>query len=234
MNSPAGAENVDLLRERCIGEHRGAEDVVQWVLWREYLGMESTHHPLVGYASSFAIYVLLSAVLTGTSMLLVHEFSPAARGSGIPDVKAAVSGFDLPHSFSGSPRLSLAGAPHIDRARGFQLRPTSKACTECDEEREVVSHTSGRRRLRRVESTAGLSPHRHSLGNATSLWSLLGRPSASGLARVYRSPRSDYLGMNLLAIRLVCSASAWGAGQQRVATYDVSMRVAAHDLRAWR
>ena len=39
---------------------------------------------------------------SGLAAYLVYEYAPTARGSGIPEVKAAVSGYDLPLTFSGS------------------------------------------------------------------------------------------------------------------------------------
>jgi len=93
-----GSENVDLVREGCIG----IGDGVKWVLWTDYLGMARGPVSWVSDTASFGIYALLSAVLAGIAAFLVHEYCPAARGSGIPDVKGAVSGFDLPQSFSGS------------------------------------------------------------------------------------------------------------------------------------
>lgn len=53
-----------------------------------------------GYMLSFTIYAASSIILTAMATMLVHEYCPAARGSGIPEVKASVSGFFLPASFS--------------------------------------------------------------------------------------------------------------------------------------
>lgn len=48
------------------------------------------------------MYVGISIISAGTAAFLVFEYCWSAKGSGIPDVKAAVSGYDLPVNFSGS------------------------------------------------------------------------------------------------------------------------------------
>merc|ERR1719215_977413 len=51
-----------------------------------------------GPTPAFLIYVLGTAIF-GLIAALITRWRPAARGSGIPEVKAAVSGVDLPLSF---------------------------------------------------------------------------------------------------------------------------------------
>lgn len=88
-----GADNVDFFHERCeapqIADDGYAE--VQWVSWEEQRGSS---------VAAFALYLAGTLLLSGCAAFLVHRYSPSARGSGIPEVKAAVSGFYLPQSFT--------------------------------------------------------------------------------------------------------------------------------------
>ena len=76
----------------------GNDGVVVWVPWAHFFEFSGT----AGAALSLSLYVSASLVFTGLAAYLVYEYAPTARGSGIPEVKAAVSGYDLPLSFTGS------------------------------------------------------------------------------------------------------------------------------------
>lgn len=67
--------------------------VYEWVPWDRALGTRSRHTLAV------LIYVIGSALLA-LCAALVTRASPAAKGSGIPEVRASVAGFALPKSFS--------------------------------------------------------------------------------------------------------------------------------------
>jgi len=67
--------------------------VYEWVPWDRALGTRSRHTVAV------LIYVIGSALLA-LCAALVTRASPAAKGSGIPEVRASVAGFALPKSFS--------------------------------------------------------------------------------------------------------------------------------------
>jgi H+/Cl- antiporter ClcA len=66
--------------------------VHEWISWEEILDGKDTTFG-VG-----TVYVLGSAILAGIGVLVTLR-SPAAKGSGIPQVKASVAGFALPASF---------------------------------------------------------------------------------------------------------------------------------------
>lgn len=67
------------------------EPVYEWVPWEHIMQAR-------GPTPAFLIYVLGTAIF-GLIAALITRWRPAARGSGIPEVKAAVSGVDLPLSF---------------------------------------------------------------------------------------------------------------------------------------
>lgn len=94
-----GSENVDFLLETCKKPAIG-DDGIQWIPWAhllEFHGGKSN-----GLFLSWFQYTFASVMFTGLAAYLVYEYAPTARGSGIPEVKAAVSGYDLPLSFTGS------------------------------------------------------------------------------------------------------------------------------------
>mmetsp|Transcript_119674 Transcript_119674/g.211506 ORF Transcript_119674/g.211506 Transcript_119674/m.211506 type:complete len:912 (+) Transcript_119674:183-2918(+) len=99
-----GSDNLDVLHDRCITPRHvayGGESITtEWVPWEEIIGVRAKTS-LAGHLLTFLCYMLPSAVWSGLAVFLVSEYCPAARGSGIPEVKAAVSGFDLPNHLSG-------------------------------------------------------------------------------------------------------------------------------------
>jgi len=99
-----GGQTNGVVERGCLkpNNHTGIEEVVKihWVPWTEVLSMHFFGNAEI-FISSFMIYVALSAFMAGVAALLVVEFCPDARGGGIAEVKAAVSGFYLPRSFSG-------------------------------------------------------------------------------------------------------------------------------------
>lgn len=96
-----GADNINFSEDRCVAPLRTSDpdlDMgVEWVPWESFF----TSHEAGSFAVSFVVYLVASLIYSGTAACLVHEYSPAARGSGIPEVKAAVSGYDLPKHFLG-------------------------------------------------------------------------------------------------------------------------------------
>ncbi|CAK9109581.1 unnamed protein product [Durusdinium trenchii] len=92
-----GSENVDFLEEMPLGEGIG-DDGVRWIPWAHLLGVGGSGSEFL----SWFMYTFASLMFTGLAAYLVYEYAPTARGSGIPEVKAAVSGYDLPLSFTGS------------------------------------------------------------------------------------------------------------------------------------
>eukprot|EP00397_Hematodinium_sp_SG-2012_P007376 GEMP01007421.1.p1 GENE.GEMP01007421.1~~GEMP01007421.1.p1 ORF type:complete len:888 (+),score=109.41 GEMP01007421.1:50-2713(+) len=98
-----GVENFDEKEQRCIQAEVnlvGSEATfVNWIPWEELFGLSSRTTSAVGYIVAFIVYFMTCVVMTGVSCLLVHFYSPSAKGSGIPEVKASVGGFDLPNVF---------------------------------------------------------------------------------------------------------------------------------------
>eukprot|EP00439_Symbiodinium_sp_Y106_P085435 s24_g28.t1 len=92
-----GSENVDYVLETCKKPAIGDDGVV-WVPWAHFFEFSGTADAIL----SLFLYVSASLVFTGLAAYLVYEYAPTARGSGIPEVKAAVSGYDLPLSFTGA------------------------------------------------------------------------------------------------------------------------------------
>lgn len=90
-----GSENVNAGTGRCKDSVRKlwnstveASEVAEWAPWEE------------DSVGSFVVYLVVTVTLAVSAAVLLANFGPAAKGSGIPDVKAAVSGFSLPRSFS--------------------------------------------------------------------------------------------------------------------------------------
>eukprot|EP00913_Durusdinium_trenchii_P001335 g1233.t1 len=77
---------------------RIGDDGVRWIPWAHLLGVGGSGSEFL----SWFMYTFASLMFTGLAAYLVYEYAPTARGSGIPEVKAAVSGYDLPLSFTGS------------------------------------------------------------------------------------------------------------------------------------
>ena len=112
-NCCGGAEHVHPSGDHCVAparENRLDSDnsvvfeEIQWVPW--YKVFHSTNW--AGIFFSFLIYITSSVVLASIAALLVHKISPEAKGSGIPEVKAGVSGFWIMKSFSGKTLLIKA------------------------------------------------------------------------------------------------------------------------------
>mmetsp|Transcript_53435 Transcript_53435/g.153308 ORF Transcript_53435/g.153308 Transcript_53435/m.153308 type:complete len:925 (-) Transcript_53435:89-2863(-) len=70
----------------------GEQPVYQWVPWERVIMTRS------GLSAPFLIY-LMGTTLLAMLAALVTRCAPAARGSGIPEVKATVAGFMIPTSF---------------------------------------------------------------------------------------------------------------------------------------
>ncbi|CAJ1382806.1 unnamed protein product [Effrenium voratum] len=91
-----GSENVDFAKETCHQPAIG-DDGVAWIPWASLFEFSGS-----GFVLPWLMYVIASVMFSGLAAYLVYEYAPTARGSGIPEVKAAVSGYDLPLTFSGS------------------------------------------------------------------------------------------------------------------------------------
>jgi len=93
-----GSGHIDFITERCrppvYSMLAAAERVIAWEPW---CGDRSSH---LCELWSFLVYLSLSVLLTAVAAFLVTYFCLPARGSGIPDVKAAVAGFSNNHCFS--------------------------------------------------------------------------------------------------------------------------------------
>lgn len=84
------AVNADVVQTQ--SESAGSiAPVYEWVPWERALQTR-------GRSSAFFIYVAGSGMLAFFAAFVTWG-SPAAKGSGIPEVKASVAGFDLPQSF---------------------------------------------------------------------------------------------------------------------------------------
>lgn len=75
-------------------------DAQQWYSWEESFGTFSRSASWSGWLVAFLVYCSSAMLWTGVCCFIVFEFAPQAKGSGIPEVKAHVSGFDLKRSFS--------------------------------------------------------------------------------------------------------------------------------------
>lgn len=96
-----GVENLDDTLQHCIQPQINNVDdylEVNWVPWEELFGYERLTS-IPGYVVAFGIYFVSCVALTGLACYLVQSYAPQAKGSGIPEVKAAVGGFDLPRAF---------------------------------------------------------------------------------------------------------------------------------------
>eukprot|EP00927_Polykrikos_kofoidii_P038494 TRINITY_DN32872_c0_g1_i1.p1 TRINITY_DN32872_c0_g1~~TRINITY_DN32872_c0_g1_i1.p1 ORF type:complete len:894 (-),score=141.47 TRINITY_DN32872_c0_g1_i1:65-2746(-) len=84
-----------------LGPCAAKKDGQEWVPWPQLLGMDFSHYGTWTRSTlSVLIYTTFSALMAGISAALVCSFCPDARGGGVAEVKAAVSGFDLPRSLS--------------------------------------------------------------------------------------------------------------------------------------
>lgn len=99
-----GGDNYSEHMQRCIDPGinllEGNTHVVNWVAWETLFGFESRAESAAGYVVAFFVYVSACIVMTIATCLIVHAYSPSAKGSGIPEVKACISGFDLPKAFT--------------------------------------------------------------------------------------------------------------------------------------
>ncbi|CAD7922563.1 unnamed protein product [Amoebophrya sp. A120] len=103
-----GIDNYDESEDRCITpaevyrdpSSQVAADVQQWYAWEELAVASSRSSSWIGWLAAFLVYCGSSVLFTAICCLIVFEFAPQAKGSGIPEVKAHVSGFDLKQSFS--------------------------------------------------------------------------------------------------------------------------------------
>jgi len=94
-----GSENIDWHAGRCIQPQVSVDGLdslsVEWVPWRDPWSFS-----LMDSLVAVTFYLGVSIACTGLAVFLVSTYCIAAKGSGIPEVKATVSGFDLPQSFS--------------------------------------------------------------------------------------------------------------------------------------
>lgn len=67
--------------------------VLEWVPWDRALGAK-------GHRTAAVLIYVLGSALLALCAALVTRTSPAAKGSGIPEVRASVAGFAMPKSFS--------------------------------------------------------------------------------------------------------------------------------------
>ncbi|KAI0831818.1 chloride channel [Trametes gibbosa] len=64
----------------------------EWQSWSEYLNV---HHIFAQSLLQSVIYIALSIVLAGSSAILVKSYAPYAYHTGIPEIKAILSGYVL-------------------------------------------------------------------------------------------------------------------------------------------
>ena len=101
-----GMENYDETRDKCIEPQLLVKnknlhkDLLQWYEWEEIFGQDSRASSWSSYLVAFFVYTLSSIFWTAICCFIVFEFAPEAKGSGIPEVKASVCGFDLTRNFS--------------------------------------------------------------------------------------------------------------------------------------
>jgi len=80
-----GGDNIEHSTGKCLEPDREVEGLspTRWVLWSEIT------------PSGFFVYVAGATFFAGLSSYLCSEIAPFAKGSGIPDAKASVSGYML-------------------------------------------------------------------------------------------------------------------------------------------
>lgn len=87
-----------LNREQCCWSSNDTmlemHNCAQWKTWPQLLGINSPDS-YVGVFISYFIYVIFSVALAGLAALLVKTFAPYACGSGIPEIKSILSGFQI-------------------------------------------------------------------------------------------------------------------------------------------
>ncbi|ODV91446.1 hypothetical protein CANCADRAFT_55324 [Tortispora caseinolytica NRRL Y-17796] len=64
-----------------------------WTKWNQAIGVTSA---FPAYIIDYFLYILFTIALSTTSALFVSYYAPAARGSGISEVKTVVSGYVIP------------------------------------------------------------------------------------------------------------------------------------------
>jgi len=74
----------------------------EWVPWERALAHRNTFTALLIYVIGSGLFACLAACVT--------RAQPAAKGSGIPEVKASVAGFALPRSFQGQTLIAKVTA----------------------------------------------------------------------------------------------------------------------------
>ncbi|KAJ2787667.1 glycerol ethanol, ferric requiring protein [Coemansia interrupta] len=75
-----------LNRKFCCWQHDSADACDAWRTWDAAAGVQS------GFVR-WAVFVLLGTLMAGTCAHLVRSYAPLAAGSGLPEIKATLSGF---------------------------------------------------------------------------------------------------------------------------------------------
>lgn len=79
-----------LSRQFCCWGHDNSTQCADWTPWREALGISNAG---LGYTIEFVLFVCFAVVFATAAALLVKEYSPYAKSSGIPEIKTVLGGF---------------------------------------------------------------------------------------------------------------------------------------------
>lgn len=88
-----GTDNINSATDECIKpaivlNGTSIHGELEWVDWDDIMG------------APFVVHLAISVTFSALAAYIVHAYAPVAKGSGIPDVKASVSGFSVSRSFS--------------------------------------------------------------------------------------------------------------------------------------
>ncbi|PKY01382.1 voltage-gated chloride channel [Aspergillus campestris IBT 28561] len=101
-NGPGGGKFY-LNRNFCCWGHDDFSKCLDWVPWREALGVSS---PGGGFAVEYIFFILYSILFAACASFLVRSYAIYARHSGIPEIKTVLGGFVIKH-FMGSWTLAI-------------------------------------------------------------------------------------------------------------------------------
>ena len=83
-----------LSRQFCCWGHDDLSQCLDWTPWRMAMSISSSG---TGYIVEYILFVLFAVCFAVASAILVKEYSPLAKQSGIPEIKTVLGGFVIRH-----------------------------------------------------------------------------------------------------------------------------------------
>lgn len=103
-----------LSRQFCCWGHDNSTQCADWTPWREALGISNSG---LGYTMEYIFFVCFAVAFATSAALLVKQYSPYAKSSGIPEIKTVLGGFVI--------RRFLGGWTLVTKSLGLCLSVSS-------------------------------------------------------------------------------------------------------------